>query len=324
MPKLSIIVPVYNAQAHIARCIDAVLSQTFRDFEAIFVDDGSTDKSAELLAQAAARDGRVKVLSQPNGGIYAARNAALARAQGEWVGFVDADDVPEPDFYEKLLAAGHADVDIVMGGTRCFSVRKAGRRRSHAAGVLRDTAHKISALFNGAVWDKLFRAAFLRERGLVFEKGLFAEDNLFSIKSVCYARAMACVPDAFYGYFQNPDSICHADGEALHARRVEDTFQIAEKIVEFAKAQRFDARAMRAVRAFAADTVLERRTFRIARHRKRLQALFGAWFVFRKRFSGLCRVAFRTLPAMGGYRRDKVFGLTLGRYRETLPHTPSL
>ena len=130
-PELSIIIPVYNAVNLLSRCLDSLLAQQFQDFEAICIDDGSTDRSAEILARYADSDVRIKILTQKNSGVYAARNTALAQARGQWIGFADADDVVDADFYQKLIAASKRDdVDIVMGGTRCFWTDGKCRARS--------------------------------------------------------------------------------------------------------------------------------------------------------------------------------------------------
>lgn len=101
MPKVSIIVPVYNAEKYLRECVESVLCQTLSDIELILVDDGSTDSSPTLCDQYAAQDRRVKVIHKPNGRAASARNAGLRVASGEYVAFVDADDWISPDMYEK-------------------------------------------------------------------------------------------------------------------------------------------------------------------------------------------------------------------------------
>ncbi|HWT76044.1 MAG TPA: glycosyltransferase [Mobilitalea sp.] len=102
MAKVSIVVPVYNASKYMENCIDCIRNQTIRDIEIILVDDGSTDGSSELCDRYAQKDNRIKVLHQKNAGVSAARNAGIAIATGEYIGFSDADDYMEPDMYETL------------------------------------------------------------------------------------------------------------------------------------------------------------------------------------------------------------------------------
>ena len=109
MPKVSVIVPVYNAEAYLSQCVDSVLAQTVRDIEVILVDDGSTDASPAICDAYAEKDARVKVIHKPNGRASSARNAGIRAAAGEYVAFVDSDDWIAPEMYERMLAAG-ADV----------------------------------------------------------------------------------------------------------------------------------------------------------------------------------------------------------------------
>lgn len=122
MPKVSIIVPVYNAEKYLQECVESVLCQTLSDIELILVDDGSTDSSPTLCDQYAAQDRRVKVIHKPNGRAASARNAGLRAASGEYVAFVDADDWISPDMYEKMLQT-NADV------TLCDYVRFQGEKQ---------------------------------------------------------------------------------------------------------------------------------------------------------------------------------------------------
>lgn len=122
MPKISIIVPVYNAEKYLRECVESVLHQTLSDLELILVDDGSTDSSPAFCDAFAAQDVRVKVIHKPNGRAASARNAGLRIASGDYVAFVDADDWISPDMYEKMLQT-NADV------TLCDYVRFQGEKQ---------------------------------------------------------------------------------------------------------------------------------------------------------------------------------------------------
>lgn len=124
MPSVSVIIPVFNAASWLRECLDSLLAQTLRGWEAICIDDGSTDAGGAILAQYAAKDARIRVVSQENRGVSAARNRAIDAARGEWLAFLDADDTIERDWLERM--AGHADsnTDIVHADSEyCFGGR---------------------------------------------------------------------------------------------------------------------------------------------------------------------------------------------------------
>lgn len=115
MPKISIIVPVYNCEKYISNCINSILEQSFKDFELILVDDGSSDRSFEICESFAKKDNRVRAIHQPNSGVSRARNRGLDEAKGEYIGFVDGDDCVDKEMYKRLyknLADNNADISI--------------------------------------------------------------------------------------------------------------------------------------------------------------------------------------------------------------------
>ena len=116
MPKFSIIIPVYNVSPYLRECLDSVLAQTFTEWEAICVDDGSTDDSGVILDEYAVKDSRFRVIHQANAGVSAARNAAMDVAVGEWIGFLDADDIWAEDYLKSIQVAATDDVDWVRTG----------------------------------------------------------------------------------------------------------------------------------------------------------------------------------------------------------------
>lgn len=136
--KLSIIIPVYNVSAYLGECLESLLAQTFTDFEALCVDDGSTDGSGEILKSFSQRDSRIKVFVQENKGVSAARNVGLENAKGEWIGFLDADDTIETDWFEKMMRQAKEGVDIVHAhSSYCFGGIRETKEVSHSV-FLRD------------------------------------------------------------------------------------------------------------------------------------------------------------------------------------------
>ena len=115
MPKISVIVPVYNVEKYLRKCIESILNQTFREFELILVDDGSTDSSGKICDEYALKDSRIKVIHKENGGASSARNAGLDVAKGEYIGFVDSDDWIEMDMYGelyRLIKENNTDISV--------------------------------------------------------------------------------------------------------------------------------------------------------------------------------------------------------------------
>ena len=102
MAAVSVLIPVYNTEAYLRKCLDSITNQTLQDLEIICVDDGSTDGSADILREYRRRDSRIRIVTKRNGGLPSARNAGLDAASGEYVGFVDSDDWIEPDMFRRL------------------------------------------------------------------------------------------------------------------------------------------------------------------------------------------------------------------------------
>lgn len=161
--KISIIVPAYNIETYLARTLDSILDQTYRNLEVIVVNDGSKDGTGAVLDRYAARDPRIRAIHKENGGVTSARLRGLAEATGEWIGFVDGDDLAEPDMYERLLEnALKYDADISHCGYRMvFPSRvdyyhNTGKllEQDHDAG-LRDLI--CGSFVEPALWNKLYR-----------------------------------------------------------------------------------------------------------------------------------------------------------------------
>lgn len=159
MAKISVIIPVYNAEKYLRCCLDSVTGQTLRDIEIICVDDGSTDQSSQIIETYAKKDDRIKVIHKENGGLVLARKAGVTEASGAYVGYVDSDDWIEPDMYENLYekVCEHG-CDIVASGLfRQFSDSIVKVTNTIAAGVYDSDAIKKhilpSMLYNGIYYQ---------------------------------------------------------------------------------------------------------------------------------------------------------------------------
>lgn len=211
MPKISIIVPVYNAEKYLARCIDSILNQTFTDYEVLLVNDGSTDDSLLVCKSYVEKDSRIKLIDKENGGLSSARNVGLKQASGEYIGFVDNDDWISENFYERLYTViNQTDCDIAF----CDVIRKNEkvhkvRLNLKSVQVEEEINKKLElAQFNShrGVWNKLYKR-YLFDNGLQFEEGKDYEDGLFTLQALCQCKNIVSVPDAYYFYFINPKSI---------------------------------------------------------------------------------------------------------------------
>ena len=209
--KISVILPCYNAGAYLSACLDSLLAQSMRDFEVIFVDDGSRDDSLALARRYAERDARIHVFSQENQGVSAARNLGLAHARGEWITFVDGDDLLPPDAFETLLSGAAEDVDMVVCPHETFD--ETGRVRAiwpETRWYRGSAAHKRRAaalrLIEGdsvlnIMCGKLIRREMIeRERLRLFSGLKMAEDALFNLEAALCAQEIAYVHHVAYRY----------------------------------------------------------------------------------------------------------------------------
>ncbi len=209
--KLSIIVPVYNAEIYLDKCIASLLSQTVENFEILLVNDGSTDSSLEICNRYASKDKRIRVFSQENSGQSKARNVGLDNAVGEFITFVDSDDWVDSDYYEKLIrAAVLYNADVACGSiirerknSRKFRINYTDERCFVFAQDKIDAARVPNMCY---VWNKVYRASFLKDINLRFIEGMFFEDVDFVTRAVYFSNKIVTVPGTFYHYFVNPNS----------------------------------------------------------------------------------------------------------------------
>ena len=215
-PLVSVIIPVYNAEKYLRRGMDSLLAQTCGDWEAVCIDDGSTDGSAAGLEEYAARDARFRVLRQENSGVSVARNRGIREARGAWVTFLDADDWFSPELVEKLIPeTGRERVDIIAFGAVVEYAKGITRNESLDAAFQMEregeypTTPETLRYMWGTCWGKAYRRAFLQENELEFPVGMRQEDEVFYRCSMGVARSMYLLKHTGYCYYQNADSYMH-------------------------------------------------------------------------------------------------------------------
>ena len=231
-PKVSIIIPVYNVEQYLHRCVDSLRNQTLQDIEIILVDDSSTDSSLAICRELEKEDPRIKVLHKVNEGAGKARNAALQVATGTYIGFVDSDDYVLPEMFETLYEkAEKYNSDLVMSGVlfvdgNMFSeAGQCSSKRYFDEDTHFQTREELEKLRMGivgatprdaddskygmSIWKNLFRHEVIKANGLTFEseREKLSEDALFMMDYVsCISKATG-IKEAFYNYCRNGASI---------------------------------------------------------------------------------------------------------------------
>ena len=235
MPQISIIIPVYNAEFYLRQCIESLIAQTFEDWEAILVNDGSKDGSLAICQEYAARDNRRKMIDKPNGGPSSARNRGLDEAQGEYVYFMDADDWIETKFLENFVRNAVATkrccyenedndygYDIIFQGfVREFSDGR--KEKSFAMDVdtsLMSKEEIICRLYKehvyGWSWCKLFRREIIEKHHIRFDESLrLLEDELFTSQFLQYAESVRTVNSHQYHYIYYSNSLMQTNNTYL-------------------------------------------------------------------------------------------------------------
>ena len=209
-PKVSIIVPVYNAEKYLHRCVDSILNQTLRDIEIILVNDGSTDDCAQICDNYAATDLRVRVIHQKNAGPATARNKGLQAAQGEWIWFIDADDRCELDACKNILAHAGKSTDILLFGSNIYIKNQLNPSPYFSLYTVKnvdsfniDSRPDIITSVPATLWNKFFRRDFLCTQHIFLDESLhLCDDNLFSLAAYLQAREIRIIQGNFYNYYK--------------------------------------------------------------------------------------------------------------------------
>lgn len=219
-PKISVIVPVYKAEAYLHRCVDSILAQTFQDFEVLLIDDGSPDRSGEICDEYARKDKRVRVFHKANGGVSSARNVGLDHARGEWISFVDSDDWVEPDYVE-IISQNMSNTDIMFFAFKwhyedgCIITMTYGD--VYARGMV-EVEKYISFLkknctelnFFGYTWNKVFRSDIIKNVHIRFVEGLdVSEDEVFTLLFCLKANSIKVISDVLYHYRWRYNGLTH-------------------------------------------------------------------------------------------------------------------
>ncbi len=233
-PLVSVVIPVYNREKHIKKCLELITNQTYKNLEIIVVNDGSTDSSMEIAKQYP-----VKIIEHPkNRGLSAARNTGIDNAAGKYIHFMDDDDEINLAFYENLVKASEeTGTDISASGMISQAMRHKTqlfkKRKEHISLQERLTATYVGKW--GYVWRYLFKLDFLKNYNLRFEDGRLMEDLAFSFAAIYYANKVVTVPNAEYLYIFTPNSIVNTDNPEIRKKRRIDKKHAQQFILNFAK-----------------------------------------------------------------------------------------
>lgn len=239
--KISVIIPVYNAAELLRRTVESVMSQNFGGCEVVLVDDGSTDGSAGVCDELAAIYGNVKVLHKENGGVSSARNAGIAAADGEYVMFLDADDLLHRDSLLKMYRPGF---DLVVGGFEKIvgssviscSVPREEDEYVGDSRICRFLDNVISEkecyLLNSSCF-KLYRRSLLSEFGLVFNTSLdYGEDKMFVMNFLCHVQKVITISSVVYSYVLRADSLSSDESSDTHLFRLLKLMDVYVPVLE--------------------------------------------------------------------------------------------
>ena len=204
LPFISVIVPVYNVENYLAECLESIIRQTYSRLEIVCVNDGSTDNSLNILNSYASKDSRLKIITQVNGGLSAARNTGLKYSSGEFILFVDSDDLLEENAIERILSYFNSpDIDFVAFGYKTFST-------TSSSVTTRTSIYNNSRTFFSpgswiiylpvTAWSKMYRASFLKKNNLLFPLNLLNEDTSFHWNCISYASKIIIASDIVYIY----------------------------------------------------------------------------------------------------------------------------
>ncbi len=246
MPQISVIVPVYNVEKYLHRCIDSILAQTFTDFELLLIDDGSKDNSGVICDEYAARDSRVRVFHKENGGVSSARNLGLDNAQCEWITFVDSDDWVKKTYLSNLISHVAQENDLIFSYAEIHYLNGSVKIEKYPTAIVSDD---ITSLFlnndlnwHTSPWSKLFKFSLCKDLRFV-ENMHIGEDLVFLYSYLLKCRSIFVSNDTDYIYnHENPGTLTKrlnsVESELLSYKKV---IAIVDKLIKHKKITNTDA-----------------------------------------------------------------------------------
>lgn len=240
MVKVSIIVPFFNTEKYIEKCLNSLVNQTLSDIEIICVNDGSTDNSMITVRRFALKDSRIKIIEQQNLKQGAARNNGMKIAQGEYIGFVDSDDWVDLDYFERLYnAAKKYDSDIALATNIRVGKRKSKKRlnitEEKVVSGLQDKFDICQQWKNECPTNKIYRHSMLKANKIVWPENCYCEDKLYTVQAVYYANSVVTVPNVNYYYFRNPNSTVNSKAKKHFKQLIDHKNNARRTVLAFLK-----------------------------------------------------------------------------------------
>lgn len=233
-PLISVIVPVYNVEQYLPRCLDSLIRQTYTNIEIIVVNDGSTDGSLAICREYAEKDKRIKVIDQQNKGLSGARNTGLKHYIGDYVSFVDSDDWVHRDmllFMYNSIMNNNSDMSV-CGSVKISEMSVDDINYNETAGFIYNQDEMMTLFLNGtytACWSRLFKKEIIN--GIEFPEGLNCEDYIFMFHAICNLTKVSGFSHPMYYYYIRDNSICNV---GFNIKKF-DQFYSAKKQYELAK-----------------------------------------------------------------------------------------
>ncbi len=234
---VSIIIPAYNAEKYIGECIDSVLNQSYSNIQLLVIDDGSVDKTSEISNGFSSKDHRITVIRKANGGVSSARNLGIKEAKGDYICFVDADDILPLDSLESLVNALHAsDADAVFGncsylfdgGSSFERVPKFQENNYNTSELLLIDAGTLSGITFGSVWGAIYKTAIIRDHKIFFRENLkINEDGVFNVEYCLKVSTIRYITKSIYHYRQWKTNKA-PNMELMHKRMQDSTIALRE------------------------------------------------------------------------------------------------
>lgn len=225
MPKVSIIVPVYNVEEYLERCLDSLVNQTLKDIEIIIVNDGSTDGSKEKIQKYINTYKNIVYLEKENGGLSSARNYGIPYAKGEYIGFVDSDDYVELTMYEKMY---NKAIEEKSDMVECDFIWEYPNKKREDIGKVYSSKKEAIIEARVVAWNKIIKKDIIEKTKITFPEGLRYEDIEFFYKIVPYLDKISFVKETLVHYVQRESSIANTQNE-----RTGEIFKIWENVLNY-------------------------------------------------------------------------------------------